>query len=199
MAEQAVETGLKGGVADSTVAEVFADDGAIFLLDVGVAVLMSGEGAAKVGVRPFPVEVTVDDGIEEFVAVVGVEAFGGGRLGGKIAFEGREVIGSAEIEAGTGLNPLETAVYGGRDPEEVPERLPPQRATLSAWMSPGGISCAGRSSPDSMGTRARMAFLPERLLRGLDQTGFDRSCPRMALAMVETLMRRTRSATSCGT
>ena len=74
MAEQAVETGLKGGVADSTVAEVFADDGAIFLLDVGVAVLMSGEGAAKVGVRPFPVEVTVDDGIEEFceVAVNGV-------------------------------------------------------------------------------------------------------------------------------
>ena len=123
MAEQAVETGLKGGGADSTVAEVFADDGAIFLLDVGVAVLMSGEGAAKVGVRPFPVEVTVDDGIEEFVAVVGVEAFGGGRLGGKIAFEGREVIGSAEIEAGTGLNPLETAVYGGRDPEEVPGKI----------------------------------------------------------------------------
>ena len=40
-----------------------------------------------------------------------------------IAFEGREVIGSAEIEAGTGLNPLETAVYGGRDPEEVPGKI----------------------------------------------------------------------------
>lgn len=89
MAEQAVETGLKGGVADSAVTEVFADGGAIFLLDVGVAVLMSGEGAAKVGVRPFPVEVTVDDGIEEFVAVVGVEAFGGSRLGGKHCLRGQ--------------------------------------------------------------------------------------------------------------
>ena len=36
--------------------------------------------------------------------------------------QGGEVIGGAEIEAGAGLNPLETAVYGGR-----------------------GCSCAGRA------------------------------------------------------
>lgn len=115
--------GPQGGVADSAVAEVFTDDGAVFLLDVGVAVLMSWEEAVKVGVGPFSIEVTVDDGVEEFVAVVGVEAFGGGRLGGKIAFEGGEVIGGAEIETSAGLNPLETTVYGGRDPKEVTGKI----------------------------------------------------------------------------
>ena len=138
MSEEAAEAGQKGGVADSAVAEMLADDSAVFLLDVGVAVLVAGEGAAEVGVGPFPIEIAVDDGSDEFVAVVGMAAFGRGWLGGKIALEGGEIVGGAEIEAGAGLNPLEAPVDGGGDPEEIPGKIAPTESHTV------GLDVAGR-------------------------------------------------------
>ena len=123
MAEQSVEAGFEGRVADASVSEMGTDDGAVFLFDVGVAVLVAWKRATEMGVGPFPIEVTVDDGIEEFVSVVGVEPFGWGGMGGEVGFEGGEVMGGAEIEAGASLNPLEAPVDGGGDPEEVTGKI----------------------------------------------------------------------------